>query len=88
MFISRRVAHILCLALAVACWPRILWADQVDVYSRPRQSERSSDYDVLHYRIKLSFDESTRSFRGETRITLRPLRDGFDSCTLETDGVI
>ena len=71
--------------LAVTCCPCILWADQVDVYSRPRQSERSSDYDVLHYRIKLNFDEPTRSFRGETRITLRPLRDEFDSCTLDAE---
>ncbi len=83
--ISRRVAAVLCFALAVACCPFILAADQVDVYSRPRQAERSSDYDVLHYRIKLNFDESTRSFQGETRITLRPLRDEFESCTLDAE---
>ncbi len=65
--------------------PVVVSAQKVDVYSRPRAVERSSDYDVLHYRIKLSFDEAAKSFRGETRITLRPLRDGFAVCVLDAE---
>lgn len=85
MSMSRRIIHVIFFVLAVACCPCILRPGQVDVYSRPAQYQRSSDYDVLHYRIKLSFDEPTRSFWGETRITLRPLRDEFDVCTLDAE---
>ena len=85
MSMSRRIIHVIFFVLAVACCPCILQPGQVDVYSRPAQYQRSSDYDVLHYRIKLSFDEPTRSFWGETRITLRPPRDEFDVCTLDAE---
>ena len=60
-------------------------AESVDVYSRPRHFARSHDYDVIHYRIQLRFDEPTRSFTGDTTITLEPLRDGFDSCALDAE---
>jgi aminopeptidase N len=71
--------------LFVFAAPVVSLAQKVDVYSRPRAVERSSDYDVLHYRIKLSFDEEAKAFRGETRITLRPLRDGFAVCVLDAE---
>lgn len=58
---------------------------QVDVNSRPRRAERSHDYDVLHYRIKLSFNEEARSFEGNTDIRLRPLRNGFDTLVLDAE---
>jgi aminopeptidase N len=70
------------LLLLCATW---LSAQQIDVYSRPRQAERSRTYDVLHYRIQLSFDEPSRSFHGQTRITLQPLGDGFDTCVLDVE---
>ena len=71
--------------LAAAVLGGSLASQTVDVYSRPRQPERSSDYDALHYRIKLRFDEGARSFEGQTRITLRPLRDGFNVCVLDAE---
>lgn len=63
----------------------LLWAEEPDVFKRPRQAERVHDYDVQHYRIQLRFEEKTRSFFGETTITLDPLRDGFAECDLDAD---
>ena len=60
-------------------------AEPVDVYSRPRQAPRTREYDVLHYKIKLKFDDASRSFEGETQITLQPLADGFDICVLDAE---
>ena len=60
-------------------------AESVDVYSRPRQLQKASEYDVLHYRIQLRLDDATRSFDGETQITLEPLIDGFDICVLDAE---
>ena len=85
MTLSHQIIHILSIAVVVAWSPCALWSDQVDVYSWPLRQERSSDYDALHYRIKLRFDETTRSFWGETRITLRPLTDKFEVCTLDAE---
>lgn len=51
----------------------------------PRSVERLRDYDVEHYRIELKFDERTHSFEGKTGITLKPLKDGFDSCPLDAE---
>jgi hypothetical protein len=33
-----------------------LFPERIDLSKRPLRSERSHDYDVLHYKIKLSFD--------------------------------
>lgn len=60
-------------------------AQQIDVYSRPVRSERMRQYDVLHYKIRLRFEERTRSFEGETEITLKPLADGFTTCVLDAE---
>ena len=62
-----------------------LRADQVEMYSRPRQPERSREFDVLHYRIRLKFREPARSFEGETQITLQPLVDGLDAFVLDAE---
>ena len=70
----------LCL-LGMGC----LYAQSVDVYQRPVQKEKSRDYDVKHYRITLTFDLDNKSFRGETRITLSPLKDGFEKCVLDAE---
>ena len=58
---------------------------QVDVNARPRRAERSREYDVMHYRIQLKLNDAARSLDGETRITLRPLRDGFDTLVLDAE---
>ena len=60
-------------------------AQQVDVYSWPHRAERSHDYDVLHYRIELRFEEETKSFWGKTTITLTPLADNFTTCVLDAE---
>lgn len=62
-----------------------LHAQQIDVYSRPLQTERSHDYNALHYLIKIDLDITGKSFRGETTVTLLPLRDGFDRCILDAE---
>lgn len=51
--------------------------EKIDVWSRPQRPPPVRTYDVVHYRIALTLDDQTRSFRGETTITLFPLHDGF-----------
>jgi aminopeptidase N len=65
--------------------PRLLHAQQVDVYNRPVHYERSHDYDVVHYQIRLTFNLNSQSFWGDTTITLRPLRDDFSVCVLDAE---
>ncbi|MFQ5628639.1 MAG: M1 family aminopeptidase [bacterium] len=58
---------------------------QIDVYSRPKQYEKVRDYDAVHYKIALRFDEEKERFWGENTITLAPLRDGFERCELDAE---
>ena len=62
-----------------------LHAQRVDIYDRPVHYERSHDYDVLHYRIRLTVDQANRSFWGHTTVSLRPLRDDFSTCVLDAE---
>ena len=62
------------------------FSQDVDVYSRPLQRERSRDFDAIHYRIKIRFDEEKKSFWGENTITLTPLKDEFQTCVLDAEG--
>lgn len=64
--------------------PRVT-AQKIDITSWPLRSERSHDYDVLHYRIELRFEEETKSFSGKTTITLSPLKDNFSTCVLDAE---
>jgi len=72
-------------ALCLALPQGPLEADQIDVYHRPVQYERSHDYRVLHYGIHLTFDLKSRSFWGDTTIILEPLRDNFSECVLDAE---
>jgi len=65
-----------------------LYGRNIDVYSRTLQTERSREFDAIHYRIKLRFDEDKGMFWGETRITLRPLSDGFERCSFDAEKFI
>ena len=65
-----------------------LYGQNIDVYSRTLQTERSREFDAIHYRIKLRFDEDKKMFWGETRITLRPLSDGFEKCFFDAEKFI
>ena len=62
-----------------------LYGRNIDVYSRTLQTERSREFDAIHYRIKLRFDEDQGMFWGETTITLRTLNDGFEKFSLDAE---
>jgi aminopeptidase N len=64
-----------------------LATQQVDVWSRPVQVERSRTCDFIHYRVSLSFNLKTKVFRGENRITVTPLSDGVDRCELDAEEI-
>jgi aminopeptidase N len=49
----------------------------------PYQWPRSHNYDVQHYRIKLSFDWAAKSVTGETTITLKPLAGDFKEVEID-----
>ena len=65
-----------------------LYGRNIDVYARTLQTERSREFDAIHYRIKLRFDEDKEMFWGETTITLRPLSDGFEKCSFDAEKFI
>ena len=70
----------------------LLQAQETDPYARPERAERARTYNALHYRVHLTFNEKTRSFRGTNTIGLTPLHDGFrhavlDAETFVVDGV-
>ena len=85
--IPRRALGIL-VALAAGLALQQLSAQEVDVWSRPVQSERSRTYDFVHYRVSLTFDLDAKLFRGENRITLTPLADGVDRIELDAEEII
>ena len=78
---NRRAA----LALALAFGPALSAAETVDVWSRPERRPPVRTYDVRHYRIALRLEDETRSFRGETEITLAPLQDGLRTIGLDAE---
>jgi aminopeptidase N len=65
-----------------------LSAQQVDVWSRPVQVERSRSVDFIHYRVNLTFDLNGKVFWGENQITLTPLSDGVDQCVLDAEEIL
>ena len=60
-------------------------AQEIDIYKRPVQVERSHNFDVQHYRLKLTFDLDRKEFWGENKVTLNPLRDEFMECVLDAE---
>jgi len=62
-----------------------LYGQKIDVYQRPRQFERSRDYDAKHYCIKLTFDLDQKLFWGTNTITLSPLKDDFKEIKLDAE---
>jgi aminopeptidase N len=81
----KRFGRIALLILGVQLITTPVEGEEIDVYSWPLREERSRDYDVLHYRIELSFEEDTRSFSGETTISLASLKEGLASCDLDAE---
>jgi len=77
----------LVVALAILTLPP-LHAQQIDVWSRPIQVERSRSCDFIHYRVELTFDLDEKTFWGENRVTLTPFADGVDRCELDAEEII
>lgn len=73
------------LLLLTYLFPSEAFSQKVDVYSRPRRVERSRDYNALHYRIALRFDEEQKTFWGENTITLTPLAEAISTCVLDAE---
>jgi aminopeptidase N len=65
-----------------------LSAQEVDVWNRPVQVERSRSLDFIHYRVSLTFDLDAKAFWGENQITLTPLADGVDRCVLDAEEMV
>lgn len=65
-----------------------LTAQQVDVWSRPTQTERNRTCDFIHYRVSLTFDLDRKVFWGENRITLTPFADGLDRIEVDAEEII
>ena len=63
-------------------------AQKIDIYQRPKQVERSHDFDARHYRLTLMFDLDKKEFWGENEVTLNPLRDGFKTCVLDAEELV
>lgn len=78
-----RKAAICLVFMVVSCL--CLTAQKINVYDRPVQVERSRDYDAKHYRIELKVDLDKKSFEGKNRITLSPLKSGFQICHLDQE---
>src|SRR5215467_4537349 len=49
----------------------------------PLQWPRSHDYDVQHYKIKVSFDWAKREVSGRTTIVFRPFKSDFRELELD-----
>jgi aminopeptidase N len=81
----QRAGQLVLLILGLQLITTSVEGQEVDVYSWPVREERSRNYDVLHYRIELSFEEDTRSFSGETTISLASLKDGLTACDLDAE---
>ncbi|MFC1557133.1 M1 family aminopeptidase [candidate division KSB1 bacterium] len=71
----------------IACTVNVS-AQEIDIYKRPVQVERSHDFDAQHYRLTLAFDLVNKTFQGENTVTLKPLRDGFKECVLDARELI
>lgn len=61
------------------------FTQKVDVYNRPVRVEPSSDFNALHYRIKIKLDDKGKSFQAENTVTLTPFKDDFRKCTLDAE---
>jgi aminopeptidase N len=65
-----------------------LSAQQIDIYQRPVQVERSHDFDAQHYRLQLTFDLDRKEFWGENKVTLKSLHDEFRECIFDAKELV
>ena len=78
------LAGVLC-ALMTPFLLEVAIADQEEFQSRREQQLRAHDFDVQHYRIELSLDEPTKSFDGETAITISATMNGLEELALDAE---
>ena len=74
---------IICFLLIGGC--SLAFSQKEDIYERPVQTEPSHNFDVLHYRIDLTFEGENRAFEGITTVTLRALTDEFTGFDLHAE---
>ena len=74
--------------MLLLCFSSVSLCQKIDIDSLPRQFEPSHDFDVLHYRIKLRFEEQSKSLFGETEVILRALSRDFARCRLDAETFI
>ncbi len=93
---SRALSHLIKLIVAL-----VLTTNSLSVFAQtpaqelsapPVQWPRSHNFDVQHYRIKISFDWKEKSVTGETTITLKPFQNDlseveFDAGQMDITGV-
>lgn len=79
------LAYTVCALALLFTFSAAGYGQKVDVYSWPKQVERRRNYDALHYRIKLRFDEAGKTFWGENTITLMPLENNFTTCVVDAE---
>ncbi len=65
--------------------PFFSFGQQVDIYQRPVQAERSRDYNAIHYRVELTFDLDRKYFSGTNQITVTSLKNNFSACILDAE---
>jgi aminopeptidase N len=74
-----------CIGLIAPFFMQVATADQEEFELRREQQLRPHDFDVKHYRIALSLDELTKSFDGETTITISSTIDGLGHVSLDAE---
>ena len=77
----------LVILILIVCSVNLL-AQEIDIYKRPVQVERSHNFDVQHYRLKLTFDLDRKEFWGENKVTLNSLSDEFMECVLDAEELV
>ncbi len=63
-------------------------AQQIDVYQRPVQHERSREFDAIHYKVSLDVDMEKKMLTGKNTITLSPLNDGLETIVLDAVSLV
>ena len=62
-----------------------LFPQMIDVYACAVQVERSHDFDVWHYLIRLEIDITGKTFGGETTVTMQPLLGNLKKVVLDAE---
>ncbi len=77
--------HLLAAIIILSLSPLPGLAQPATLMRRPRNFERSRDYDALHYNLKFTFDDKAKSYRGENTVTLSSLKDDLRVCVLDAE---